>query len=755
MDRLEAQSNRSSRSQSTDSSKRSNGGGTSLLELMQLRSAKKKSLTESESNLQRKADEGRDLWETAGLAKLAQLLANAIFKRFGKVPQEVEDIGRKHYRSGENAKWIENVIQDFEYRDVGSIVKMFTGLRTVNTNSVCKLLANISGIREGNPAVVLQSYTLWDRDVGHEMNLPTEYLDRAIRQSDPSSAEEAKLAVNIFVVGVVVNLLQRLDAQKYEGYFNYENVEDRSVHEEKVSEALETLRDLISASARKKTPVTNKVARRKQNNNRAKEFTQPRMFASEDSQQVQGVVSQSSEEALQKVNDSSILQELQASMQILMQEQKQLKDSLKKKDAMIEDQGVKIEELTQKLGAAQGFAKAVEANSSKCEGKKTKSKKIESINEDESEEQLSAIGSDSTTSSDVDSRRVKRSSSSMISNSEREVLIAQHADTVQITSARRPVDVAFLLDQIDNPKGLLWADIRGNLYAIRKISRRDSCTSMYKLSLLHANWQDESALQYDVGSNMRYFLPQNLMQWRAFINLQLTTLEKDMQNPASVKAAKLKGGYDTANRKECLNSYYLIMKDLIQSFMPGDNGSGHTQHVQAWAIVAHFHYLIFTYAMLNNRDELLRSNALSLWNLHFDAKIKTVAFSISFKDAATLLGYGCSKSGCRRAGVLDNYCPGCNRDEVRGLMGHKGSVVDKTGESFDDRYAKWKAGQEAKGVTDSNLKSKAAFKKANPAPKKDAKAGSKIVSEDEYFAYMGENQHLFAIQAPSRIYLNF
>jgi len=97
---------------------------------------------------------------------------------------------------------------------------------------------------------------------------------------------------------------------------------------------------------------------------------------------------------------------------------------------------------------------------------------------------------------------------------------------------------------------------------------------------------------------------------------------------------------------------------------------------------------------------------------------------------------------------------GCNRDAVGALLGQKGSVDDSSGEGFSARYSKWKAVQESKGVTDAKLKSKEAFKKDNPLQKK-VKVVSKMISEDEYYAYLGANQHLFVIQKPSRLYLNF
>ena len=107
-----------------------------------------------------------------------------------------------------------------------------------------------------------------------------------------------------------------------------------------------------------------------------------------------------------------------------------------------------------------------------------------------------------------------------------------------------------------------------------------------------------------------------------------------------------------------------------------------------------------------------------------------------------------------KVGVLDNYCPGCNREAVGALLGHKGALDDSKEESFNARYKKWKAAQEANGVTAANLMSKEVFKKANPMPKRD-KVGVSMISEDEYYTYMGANQHLFVIQKPSRIYLNF
>ena len=738
-DELEFESTRSERSRSTDSSKRS-GGSSSLLNLMQLRSAQKKV---AQDELTRKIEQGKVLWEKENIGFLAKKLANRIFEELGRVPAEVESIAIDHYGSVENPRWSELVIQDFEQKELSFLIKTFTGMKKLSVDAACKLLSRISNTGETNPAYVLQVYELWDKALGDQVALPTDLLDRTMWLTKSSPTEEAKLAVLVFVAGVVVHLLLKVDEIKYEAYYNYGKVEDDADHVDIRKEAYDRLGALMTESAQKgqRTPMVPVRQKGKRNKESTKDFTAPRTLGTAP---LKAEIMKSKERVA--TTNNAMLEDLQASV-------KELVIALKTTQAAVAEKEAKIDELTQKLGAAQGFAKAAMTNESHALKGKSLKKKNNFVDE-ESEEQLSATESLSSSSSEASEKKSKRTVSTVLTSGKRDSLVEQHANTVQISASRRPVDVTFLLDQIDTIKGLLWADVRGNLYAIRKVKSKDSCAGPYKLALLHANWQDESTLQYDVNSNSKYFLAQNFLQWRAFMNLQLSTLEKDMQNEVAVRDAKNIGGYDTSVRKDCVNSYYLLMKDLIQSILPGECGSDHPLHVQAWAIFAHFNYLIFTYAMLTNNDEMLRSNALSLWNLHFDAKIKAIAFSISFKDAASLLGYGCSKSGCRKVGVLDNYCPGCNREAVGTLLGRKGTSDDSNGESFSVRYSKWKAAQEANGVTAANLKSKEAFKKANPAPKRD-KVGVTMISEEEYYSYMGANQHLFVIQKPSRIYLNF
>jgi len=159
--------------------------------------------------------------------------------------------------------------------------------------------------------------------------------------------------------------------------------------------------------------------------------------------------------------NNSMLEDLQASV-------KELVIALKTTQAAVAEKDAKIDELTQKLGAAQGFAKAAMTNESHALKGKSFKKKNNYVDEG-SEEESSATESLSSSSSEASEKKSKRTVSTVLTSGKRDSLVEQHANTVQISASRRPVDVTFLLDQIDTDKGLLWADVRGNLYAIRKV----------------------------------------------------------------------------------------------------------------------------------------------------------------------------------------------------------------------------------------------------------------------------------------------
>ena len=110
--------------------------------------------------------------------------------------------------------------------------------------------------------------------------------------------------------------------------------------------------------------------------------------------------------------------------------------------------------------------------------------------DERSDKQLSELGSAGFTFSEAFESKGFFCYYTTLSTRRRDVLVEQHANTVQISASRRRVDVTFLLDKIDTEEGLFWLDFRGNLYAIVRMKSKDSFSRMYKLVLLHANWKD-------------------------------------------------------------------------------------------------------------------------------------------------------------------------------------------------------------------------------------------------------------------------
>lgn len=274
MDELEFESTRSGRSRSTDSSKRS-GGSRSLLHLIQLRSAQKKVV---QDELTRKIEQGKEAWEKENIGFLANKLANRIFEASGRVPAEVVSIAINHYSSEENPRWSESVIKDFEQKELSFLIRTFTGMKKLSVDVACKLLSKISGTGETNPAYVLQVYELWDKALGDQVALPTDLLDRTAWSTKSSPTEEAKLAVHLFVAGVVVHLLLKVDEIKYEEYYNYERVEDDADHVDIRREAYDRLGALMTESAQKgqRTPIVPVRQKGKRNKESTKDFKAPR-----------------------------------------------------------------------------------------------------------------------------------------------------------------------------------------------------------------------------------------------------------------------------------------------------------------------------------------------------------------------------------------------------------------------------------------------------------------------------------------------
>ena len=333
------------------------------------------------------------------------------------------------------------------------------------------------------------------------------------------------------------------------------------------------------------------------------------------------------------------------------------------------------------------------------------------------------------------------------SKSERIELLVTIQESTDIKASGVPTDITYLISQIESESGLLYINVRGDIYKIKKVKSKESSPGMFKLSLLSANYRSPTSLAFG-GRPPQYFLPSNTIQFAAQIEEHLLMLDAD-QNDTSVVAAALKKGIDISARKANVQSYYRQMRTLLASHMStGSSQKLPVDHVRTWALFAQFHYLFFSNAMACNRDVLLKE-AVAVWTTHYERKIISIKYDISIREAASFLGYGCSK--CRRGGMLDNYCLVCNREEVSSLL--KGRTKTSDSENFDARYEKWVKEREAKGLKDPAENTKKKFRATTKAPEK-ASPSSKVITQEEYFQYLTDNQHLFELIMPSKFYLN-
>jgi hypothetical protein len=245
------------------------------------------------------------------------------------------------------------------------------------------------------------------------------------------------------------------------------------------------------------------------------------------------------------------------------------------------------------------------------------------------------------------------------------------------------------------------------------------------------------------------FLPANFTQFKAHMEEEIVMLEADEKDPMILEAA-LSKGVNLTSRLSSVTSYSRHMRGLIlnQGHLVSGNDVSHERHVQVWALFAQFHYLFFSYAMASNKESLLKE-ALQTWATYYEGKIRVISLHVGIQEAAAFLGYGCSK--CRRGGMLDNYCLVCNREEVSSLL--RGRTKTSDSENFDARYEKWVKEREAKGLKDPTENTKKKFRAMTKAPEK-ASPSSKVITQEEYFHYLTDNQHLFELIMPSRFYLN-
>lgn len=426
------------------------------------------------------------------------------------------------------------------------------------------------------------------------------------------------------------------------------------------------------------------------------------------------------------------------------------------------------EELQHQMSMINGFAKAAQSNAAAETGKKGKSSngnmnKVSDNMKDEDMHFEEESGDEDDESSEDDyrshlsGRSTSKKRSGIVSRTQRRSLVESMIEQLKFEISQAPVDLNFFCRQIESEAGLLWCNSRGDIYRIKKISTKEGTTmnSPFKMKLVSPNWREPLGLSFDARSGFQFFMPQNFPQWKACMHEHERLLEEDDRRPDRVQLSQSKGGYVVSTRIKNIQAYIRGFREIVGYAMGGGTSLGsHPQHVQLWSIFGQFHFMFFTYAMISNRDEVLVTELKQWWVSLFEPMIRAVNYTVTIKDAATFLGYGCKKSNCRRGGMLDNYCLNCNKEDVTRLLGKSTKEDAAAGGSFEQNYQTWRAAQVSKQVTDPSKLSKKEFRNTTTVPKKQQRKDSAIISQDEYFEFLGSHQNMFTLELPSKAYLN-
>ena len=105
--------------------------------------------------------EDKMIWDQ--VKDFAKRLVDKLFETSGKVPKEIESLGKEKYDRGRNSGWIENAISEFESTDLKVLMQIYHGKKKDSIASTCAFLVKLSNMpdeKNGNPACLYLA-TFW------------------------------------------------------------------------------------------------------------------------------------------------------------------------------------------------------------------------------------------------------------------------------------------------------------------------------------------------------------------------------------------------------------------------------------------------------------------------------------------------------------------------------------------------------------------------------------------------------------------
>ena len=676
--------------------------------------------------------EDKTIWDQ--VKDFSKRLVDKLFETSGKVPKEIESLGKEKYDRGRNPGWIENAVSEFESTDLKVLMQIYHGKKKDSVASTCAFLVKLSNMPEeknGNPAYILEHFGLWDNsELGLTMTIPSELLDR----SKPRSVEEEadfKIGVNLFVAGVVIYGLLKLD--RLDKVSASENIRsaNKAIRAEKLAILADRLDEALSAS--KGTPkVVEKKKSTKKMSASGVEFKSPR------SSNLTSLLDQAAKE--DKTADMDSLRDMLASqgalIESLLKENKRLQEELvagsKKPQG---DSGVAEDK-------AAAFAKLA---SVKLQNKRGKSY-INNMDFDDVDTDLDGMSELSVgTTSSKTSVMGTVSAMSELERSARQSIFSSS----RVSTSRAPAPWSRLVSRLSDNNGIYVCDCQGNLFRMIQDAKTKSTKAydvQFSLTLEYPLWATKQEIETDETCLITQRWPQNWIQMKMFFEEQLQILERD--NDEEHKRTRAMSFYDPVERYKTVKQFFRTLKDIAKSTVGLKEEPSHPKHIQVFALISHFVYLMWTSAMVTSQTAVLTEDPMGIWIRHYDTKMATVQGKVDFpmKMAVVWLGYGC-KGRCKRSGMCPGFCLNCNADAVGDSI--KGSKLGSKG-STKERFAAWK-----KEMISRDPQAKVTFAEfTKNGPKLDKSVSKREgLTEEDYYDWLEENQSLFRLDIPSH-YVN-
>ena len=668
--------------------------------------------------------EDNAIWES--VAATARAAANKVIV----IPKVVEKIAQVYRdKAGPNANWKEIVLEDFSSSSISDLVKGFTGMKQSRVDSSAKLFGKIMGMpMDTNPAYVLSKMELFD---GGEGEIPL-LLDRSRTPDGKEEREEQSSTIHHFVVGFVVTLLMKMgEGASVERGEDEESLRSNNSMFSKVSEVSD---EEAYAAIKKRLDIALASAKKEQKGN--------------------GNISSKVKVASSKSRNKEDSDHLLAKLTEISEQLRNLK---------AENEQLKSELRNSKLKELKGGAAGIESQFSKEKEGKCRSSGLkmggggrymehysdDSVGggEDDDEdgeawlEKLTLPGEEFHRSN---GRREEQSThnSKIVSAS------AGGANLGRLCEAALRGDIPSLSRMVQNliARGLQFLDVQGNLWLwVRKASKKttDPYKKQYSQVLVSTRWQSVEEVEGDEMIIAIRGMPQSWPEMKVWFEGQINISERDQLESRGRVIAE--GPYDPQRRMSNIKKLFGTVKEIVKPLLglgekPSNNSN---KHVQIFAVVAQFVYLVWNRAIGTNEDSYLANDVKNIWVRYFDAKLISIhgKIDVPMKEAAVLLGYGC-KDKCRTGGMCNNFCFHCDKEEVTKRI--RGSTTKSQGSNA--RFQAWKKATLAKNPT--AVVGFPQFKKESPAPQKEVVKDNNPITEKEYYEFLEEHQELYEIPIP-------